>query len=647
MSAAVNASRFRAFLLARRLTASLAAAFTPRSTSRLSSRSTLLFTFALVLALDGLASTPAQAAYAIAQYGAPKYPPDFTHFDSVNPDAPKRGTLVLANPDRKTSFDKFNPFTLRGNSAPGVDMTFETLTVGSDNETSSAYGLLADDIRVAPDQRSVTFHINTQARFSNGDPVTAADVKYSFDTLMSPQAAPTFRVYFGDIAGVVIVDPQTIRFDFKNRNPQLPLLAGSVPVFSPKWGMLPNGQRVAFDKLAFEVPIGSGPYLIDHYDSGRDITYRLNPDYWGRNLPTRRGMYNFTHVTYKLYADNTARLEAFKAGEFDAVVEYIARNWARLYTGRKFNDGELIKTEFVHHNGAGMQGFVLNLRRPLFQDVRVRQALDLAMDFEWMNRQIFFSQYRRIDSYFSNSRQAATGMPSAGELALLEPLRAQLDPAVFGPMVTQPQTDPPSSLRENLRRARALLAQAGWVYRDGALRNAQGQAFTLEILDDSGSAQTMGPVVSPYARNLAKLGITVNFRTTDFALYQKRLDDFDFDVTTARYPDDPSPGNELLDRFGSASANTHGSDNLIGLHSPAIDALTLDVLRARTPADLESASQALDRVLMHGYYVVPQWYSSTHRVAYRKTLAHPATLPLYYTAEDWIIRTWWDNAPGH
>ena len=629
MSAAASASRFRAFLLAPRLTFVLG----------------LVLGFVLVSALDGLASTPAQAAYAIAQYGAPKYPPDFTHFDSVNPDAPKRGTLVLANPDRRTSFDKFNPFTLRGNSAPGVDVMFETLTTGSDNETASAYGLLADDIRVAPDQRSVTFHINTQARFTNGDPVTAADVKYSFDTLMSAQAAPTFRVFFGDIAGAVIVDPQTIRFDFKNRNPQLPLLAGSVPVFSPKWGMLPNGQRVAFDKLAFEQPIGSGPYLIDHYDSGRDITYRLNPDYWGRNLPTRRGTYNFAHVTYKLYADNTARLEAFKAGEFDAVVEYVARNWARLYTGRKFNDGELIKAEFVHHNGAGMQGFVLNQRRALFQDLRVRKALDLAMDFEWMNRQIFFGQYRRIDSYFSNSRQAATGMPSAGELALLDPLRAQLDPVVFGPMVTQPVTDPPASLRENLRRARDLLAQAGWVYRDGALRNAQGQAFAFEVLDDSGGA--MGPVVSPYMRNLAKLGITVNFRTADFALYQKRLDDFDFDVTVARYPDDPSPGNELLDRFGSGSANTHGSDNLIGLHSPAIDALTLDVLRARTPVDLESASQALDRVLMHGYYVVPQWYSATHRVAYRKTLAHPATLPLYYTAEDWIVRTWWDTAPAH
>jgi microcin C transport system substrate-binding protein len=281
-------------------------------------------------------------------------------------------------------------------------------------------------------------------------------------------------------------------------------------------------------------------------------------------------------------------------------------------------------------------------RRTLFQDVRVREALDLALDFEWMNRQIFFGQYRRIDSFFTNSQLAAHGLPSPAELALLEPLRAQLDPAVFGPMVVQPVTTPPASLRDNLRRARELLAQAGWVYRDGALRNARGEPFSFEILDDSGGA--MGPVVTPYIRNLEKLGIGVNFRTTDFALYQKRMDDFDFDVTVSRYPDDPSPGSELRDRFGSASANTPGSDNVIGLRLPAVDALTRAVLRARTRDELESACRALDRVLMHGYYVVPQWYSATHRIAYRRTLAHPATLPLYYTAEDWIVRDWWDTA---
>lgn len=588
-----------------------------------------------------LAVPVAHARYAIAQYGEPKYPPGFTHFDYVNPDAPRQGTLVLANPDRRTSFDKFNPFTLRGTSAPGIDsLIFETLTVGSADETSSAYGLLADDIDVAPDGMSVTFHINPKARFSNGDPVTAADVKYSFDTLVGPKAAPWFKVYWGDVARAVVLGRLRIRFDFKRRSSELPIIVGQIPVFSPKWGAGPDGKAKPFDQLAFDTPIGSGPYLIERYEAGRRITYKRNPHYWGDDLPVRRGMFNFERIVYKLYSDDTARLEAFKAGEFDAIVEYRARNWARGYVGKKFRDGELVKRQFAHHNGAGMQGFIVNLRRPLFQDLRVRKALDLALDFQWLNRRLFYNQYTRIDSYFSNSDLAATGMPSPAELALLDPLRSQLDPAVFGPMTVQPTTTPPHSLRGNLRQARELLAQAGWTYRDGALRNAKGEPFDFEILEDGGA---MGPVITAYIRNLAKLGIRAHQRTTDFALYQKRLEEFDFDMISLRYPDSQSPGAELFDRFGSASADVKGSDNLMGLKSPAVDQLVGDLVRARTQDALVTAAHALDRVLMHGYYVVPHWYSDHHSIAYRSTLAFPRRLPRYYTAEGWIISTWWDT----
>jgi len=582
---------------------------------------------------------PAMAVYAIAQFGEPKYPAGFTHFDYVNPQAPKGGTLVLANPNRLTSFDKFNPFTMRGNPAPGIEMLFESLTTGSSDEVASAYGLLADDIRIAPDRLSVTFHLNPRARFSNGDPVTAEDVKYSFDTLKSAQAAPQFSVFYGDIARAVVVDAATIRFEFRQPNRELPLIAGGVPIFSHKWGLRPDGTRIPFDQIAFEQPIGSGPYVIDHYDTGHTITYRRNPSYWGAALPVRVGTGNFDRITYKLYADSTARLEAFKAGEYDALVEYIARNWARRDVGKRFDDGELIKREFRQHNGAGMQGFVMNLRRPLFQDVRVRQALDLAFDFEWLNRQLFFGGYTRLDSYFADSAQQASGMPSEGELAILNPLRAQLDPAVFGPMTVQPGTDPPGSLRANLLKARALLAQAGWHYRDGALRNAQGQPFRFEILDDSGAA--MAPVASVYIRNLKKLGIEANFRTVDFALIQKRFDTFDFDMTSLRYPDVQVPGTEQVSRFGSKSADEQGSDNLMGLKSPAVDAILRTLVHAQTRAQLVDAARALDRVLMHGYYVVPQWFSTTHRIAYQRTLRYPATLPLYYSASDWIVSTWW------
>jgi microcin C transport system substrate-binding protein len=599
---------------------------------------------ACLLAQALFAASAAHAVYAIAQYGEPKYPPGFTHFDYVNPDAPKGGTLVLANPDRLTSFDKFNPFTLRGNPAPGIGMLFESLTTGSMDEPASAYGLLADDIAIAPDGMSVTFHLNPRAKFSNGDPVTAADVKYSFDTLKSPQAAPQFGAYYADLVRAVIVDPATVRFEFRTKSRELPLIAGSMPVFSRKWGLRADGTRVPFDQLAFETPIGSGPYLIDRYENGRTIAYRRDPRYWGADLPVRVGTNNFARIVYKLYGDGTARLEAFKAGEYDVLVEYIARNWVRRDVGKRFDSGELIKREFRQHNGAGMQGIMMNLRRPLFQDVRVRQALDLAFDFEWLNRQLFYGGYTRLDSYFADTDLQATGAPGPGELALLEPLRRQLDPAVFGPMVAQPDTNPPGSLRANLLKARALLNEAGWHYRDGALRNAQGEPFAFEILDDAGGG--MEPVVTAYQRNLAKLGIDARFRMADFALLQKRLNAFDYDMTTTRWPGVQVPGAEQVSRFGSQFADEPGSDNLVGLKSPAVDALLKALTGAQTREQLLDATRAFDRVLMHGYYAIPQWYSTTHRIAYKRTLAYPATLPLYYSAEDWVVSTWWIKPGG-
>ncbi|SFT70956.1 extracellular solute-binding protein [Paraburkholderia aspalathi] len=611
-----------------------------------SSRSACAVALCGVSLVAGLLAAPeVQAVYAIAQYGEPKYPADFKHFDYVNPDAPKGGTLVLANPSRLTSFDKFNPFTLRGNPAPGVDLMFESLTIGSSDEVASAYGLLADDIKIAPDGLSATFHINPRARFSNGDPVTADDVKFSLDTLKSPQAAPQFASIFGEITRAVVVDPHTIRFEFHQRNRELPLLAGSMPVFSHKWGLKPDGSRIAFDQLAFEKPIASGPYLIDQYENGRTIAYRRDPNYWGATLPVRVGMNNFDRIVYKLYSDSTARLEAFKAGEYDALVEYIARNWVRRDVGKKFDSGELIKREFPQHNGIGMQGFVLNTRRPLFQDVRVRKALDLALDFQWLNRQLFFNQYTRIDSFFANTELQAKGTPSPGELALLDPWRAKLDPAVFGLPPKQPDTDPPGSLRANLLQARALLQQAGWTYRDGALRNAKGEPFQFEILDDSGSSAQFEPIVATPIRNLQKLGITATFRASDFAVYQKRLDAFDFDATTIRMADVQVPGSEQIDRFGSKAADTNGSDNVIGVKSPAVDAILSALVHAQTREQLIDATHALDRVLMHGYYVIPQWYSASHRVAFKRGLAWPKTLPLYYGAEGWITSMWWYVQP--
>ncbi|HCY63819.1 MAG TPA: ABC transporter substrate-binding protein [Oxalobacteraceae bacterium] len=594
-------------------------------------------TLTLLLAWLACQGSPAWAAHAFSLYATPKYPADFTHFGYVNPDAPKRGTLHLANPDRRTSFDKFNPFSLKGVSAAGVsDLMFESLAVGSSDEVATMYGLLADDMALAPDRMSMTFRLNPKARFNNGDPVLAADVKHSFDTLMS-KGAPQFKTIFADVKQCVVLDERTVRFDFKTKNHELPLIVGGVPVFSRKWA-----AGTSFDKIQLEAPIATGPYLIERYDVGRSITYRRNPDYWGAEVPSRRGMYNFERILYRFYKDDVARLEAFKAGEFDVVVEYSAKNWARSYKGPKFASGEIIKRELTHSNSAGMQGFVMNLRRPQFQDVRVRRALGLALDYEWMNRQLFYGQYKRIYSFFNNSDMAATGLPSEGELRLLEPLRDKLDPAVFGPAPVPPSTDPPSSLRANLLAARDLLAQAGWEYRDGALRNARGEPFSFEILDDQSA---LSRVISVYVRNLQKLGIQVNQRTADYALVQKRMEEFDFDMTSIRFPDVTSPGNEMFDMFGSKAADQPGSNNAWGLKDPAVDRLVEILVKATTWPDLVASARALDRVLLHKHIVVTHWYSSTHRVAYRNRFGIPAVAPLYYQANPYVVSSWWEEKP--
>jgi len=603
----------------------------------------------LLAMLLGLGANAAQAAQGISQYGKPKYPDGFAHFDYVNPNAPRGGTLTLPNPGQRTSFDKFNPYTLRGVTAPGIELMFESLAEGSADEVSSIYGLLAEDIAVAADHKSVTFRIRPEAKFSDGTPVLAADVKYSFDVLMSGKAHPRYKTTFADIKEAVVISDRSVRFDFKNNNAELPILAGTLPIFSRNWGKKADGSIVPFEKIAFEVPVGSGPYLIESFKAGKSITYKRNPQYWAdqvsKPLNVRVGFYNFDRVLYKLYSDDAVRLEAFKAGEFDAIVEYRAKIWAKGYVGSKFENGTLSKKAFLNHNGAGMQGFAMNVRKPIFKDARVRQALGLALDFEWLNRQIFFDQYGRINSYFTNSDLSANfdgpRNPTEAELKLLRPLKAKypqwVPDAVFGPMPAPPSTKSPDSLRQNLKKARELLMHAGWQYRDGALRNERGEPFRMEMVESGGFFLR---VISAYSRNLEKLGIQLDIRTSDFALYQKRMDEYDFDMTTTRFPDSQNPGNELWDRFGSQAAKEKGSDNIIGMQSPVVDALIEEITKAQNREELRAACRALDRVLWNSYYVIPQWYNPTHRVAFRKEMRYPEP-PLYYSAEPWIMQNWW------
>jgi microcin C transport system substrate-binding protein len=589
---------------------------------------------------------PVWAAHAYAQFGDIKYPAGFSHFDYVNPAAPKGGEISLVPPTRLSNFDKYNPFTLKGSAPPNLNgLVFESLLTGTLDEPTTAYGLLAEDVTVAPDKLSATFRLNPKAKFHNGDPVLAADVKHSFDRITSKEAAPQYRTIFGEVSGVTVVNERTVRFDFKRVNAELPLIAGSLPVFSRKWGQV-NGVSKPLDQIVTDTPIGTGPYRIGKVNFGKDINYERDPNYWAKDLNVRRGLFNFDRITFKIYKDNTAQLEAFKAGEFDYIQAFIAREWARAYTGKQFDKGELIKKELKHGNAGDFQGFLFNTRRDKFKDVRVRQAIALAMDYEWMNRQLFYNAYTRVRGYFVASDFEAKGKPGADELALLEPLRAKLPPAVFTEDVPQPPVtslDPASgiTLRDNLRKAKALLAEAGWTYRDNALRNAKGEAFTLEFLDNSGS---MGRVVTPYAKNLEKLGIQVNTKVIDFAILQKRIDVYDFEVISNRSVGNEAPGTELLERFGSKAADVEGSSNVMGIKDPAVDALLDKVISSQTRPELVASLRALDRVLRFGHYAVPHWYGGVHRVAYRAgRFEQPAVTPRYYQPESWITSTWWGS----
>ena len=597
----------------------------------------LLFAAALALPAAG----PAGAAHAYAQFGDVRYPPGFTHWSYVDPRAPRGGEITLVAPTRVSNYDKYNPFTLKGTAPPGMgELMFETLLTGNFDEPTTAYGLLAEDVTVAGDGRSVTFRLRPQARFHNGDPVLAEDVKHSFDRLMSKEAAPQWKSVFAEVAGARVLGEREVRFDFRRPSAEAPLVVGGLPVFSRRWG---EGQP--FDQVVTEQPIASGPYRIGRVDFGRDITYQRDPGYWGRDLAARRGVYNFDRVTFRIYKDNTVQLEAFKAGEFDYIQAFIAREWARQYTGTRFDDGELVKRELQHGNAGDFQGFLFNTRRAKFADPRVRRAIGLAMDFEWMNRQLFFNAYTRVRGYFTASDFEARGLPGDDELKLLGPLREKLPPEVFTePVPLPPSTAAPASLRGNLRQAKALLEQAGWAVRDGALRNARGEAFEIEFLDNSGS---MGRVVTPYQQNLARLGIRAHTKVVDFALLQKRIDVFDFDVISNRTVGSEAPGVELVDRFGSRAADVEGSSNVIGVKSAAVDRLLEHAVGAHTRPELVASLRALDRVLRHGYYMVPHWYSSVYRVAWRgHRFGMPAQIPRHYQPMPWVLQTWWSLPAG-
>ncbi len=581
--------------------------------------------------LLALTATPARAEPALALGYAPAYPADFTHFNYVNPDAPKGGELPMS---AFGSFDSLNPFLLKGLPAAGLGLlVFETLLEKSLDEPFSMYGLLAEDVSLAQDGLSVTFRLRPQARFSDGKPVRAQDVKFSFDTLRSDKAHPMYRFYWADVEQAEVLDERTVRFAFKRANPELHLIIGEMPVLSEAWV---NGRP--FDQLARVAPVGSGPYVVESFDWGKQISYRRNPDYWAKGLPVRRGMFNFDRIGFKYYKDRTVSLEAFKAGEFEFFYENHSKRWARDHEGPRYASGEIVKATIPHRNNAGMQGVVFNSRRTLFADRRVREALGLAMDFEWSNRNLFYGQYTRCDSYFSNSELAARGLPDKAQLTLLEPFRDRLPPEVFTTVYQPPASPDAAALRANLIRAKRLLEEAGWRVKDGVLVNARGEPFRFEImLGQKGFERIM----APYVHNLRKLGVQASYRTIDAALYQRRVDTFDFDAVIEVFGQSQSPGNELFNMFHSSSADREGSSNVMGVKDPVVDELVEKIVYAQDRQSLVDAARALDRVLLWGHYLVPNWYIGEYRIAYWDHFGYPKTLPLYFEVEPWVLKTWW------
>ncbi len=564
----------------------------------------------------------------------PKYPADFKHFAYVNPDAPKGGTFRQAG---FGGFDSLNPFISKGVPVDGIGEVYDTLAKQGLDEPFTQYGLIASKIEKAPDNSWVRFYLRPEARFHDGHPVRAEDVVFSFHTLIK-NGGPLYRGYYADVEEVIAEDPLRVLFKFKHsNNRELPLILGQIAVLPKHWWATRD-----FTKGNLEIPLGSGPYRITQVKAGRSVRYERVKDYWGKDLPVNRGFYNFDVMTIDYYRDNTVAVEALKAGQFDYWLESVAKTWANAYNIPAVSEGRLIKEQIPNGNPTGMQGFVYNLRRPVFQDVRVREALSLLLDFEWTNKQLFNGAYVRTRSYFDNSEMAATGRPDAAQLAILEPLRGQIPEQAFGDAFQNSVTDGSGMIRAQQRKAYQLLQEAGWRIVDDKMVDANGKPVSLEFL----LVQTdFERILLPFKRNLSDLGIDLVIRRVDVSQYINRLRSRDFDMIVGGFPQSNSPGNEQREFWKSEAADNPGSRNFMGLKDPAVDQVVEQLINADSRQSLVAHTRALDRILQWGYYVIPNWHIKTWRVVYWNHIGHPKVPPTYDIGTD----TWWikpDAAPA-
>jgi microcin C transport system substrate-binding protein len=582
---------------------------------------------ATCLSLGVTAVAYAMTTPGMSLFGDLKYPPDFKHFDYVNPDAPKGGTMRLS---AIGTYDTLNPYVIKGVPAVGIGQIFDTLTVSAEDEPGSEYGLVAEKIELTPDKLSVLYTIRKEARFHDGTPMMPEDVIWTFEILRT-KGHPSFRSYYGDVTKVEKEGERGVRFSFKSsENRELPQILGQMPVLSKAYW---SGRD--FEKTTLDPPLGSGPYKIESLDPGRSITYRRVADYWAADLPVIKGRFNVDSIRYDYYRDATIALEAFKAGQYDARLENSSKDWATGYDSPALREGLIKKEEIPNQLPSGMQGFAYNLRRPLFQDPRVREALAYGFDFEWSNKNLFYDAYTRTRSYFDNSELAASGVPQRDELKILEKFRGQIPERVFTTEYDPPKYDGSGNIRDGLRAALKLLKEAGWTFKGEKLVNDEtGQPFEFEILLDNPQFER---IVLPFTKNLERMGIIAHLRTVDPAQYEKRMDTFDYDMAVVTFPESLSPGNEQREYWGSAAADDEGSRNLLGIKNKVIDELIEELVRAPDRPSLIAHTRALDRVLQYGYYLIPNYHIAKFRVALWDKFRRPAISPKYAVG----METWW------
>jgi len=583
----------------------------------------------MLLAAPLIGAHAGEATHGHSKYGELKYGPDFEHFEYASPDALKAGTMVqYAN----GTFDSLHPYILKGTPAAGSTRIYDTLTVASYDEPFSHYGLIAESVEEADDKRWVIFNIRKSARWHDGVALTADDVVWTFDTIKE-KGHPFYQSYWSAVVKAEAMDSHKVKFSFsEGNNGELPLIIGQMPIF-PKHFWADKD----FSKSTLEPLLGSGPYKFDKVEPGRSISYKRVEDYWAKDLAVKVGHHNFDVIRYDYYRDSTVALEALKAGDIDFRVEGIAKNWATAYDVPAVNEGRLIKNLIDDESSQTMQGLLLNNRLDKFSDIRVRKALGHAFDFEWMNKNLFYGAYNRLESYFQNTEFMAKGLPEGDELAILEPFRDQLPESVFTEPFTLPVNDGSGNLRKQYREAIKLFKAAGWEIKNQKLTNvASGEVMSMELLLVSPSVEKIGLA---YKKALERLGVELNVRIVDSAQYQKRVEEFDFDIIFTGWRQSDSPGNEQMSYFGSDAADEVGSRNYSGVKNPVIDEIIKQIIAAKDRPALVASSMALDRVLLHNNYNILSWYGPFHRLAYWDKFEYPEIFP----SKSLTLETWWIN----